>query len=33
MTSRVRLGLKVRFPHEKNQNKNLDVLFDLYGVV
>ena len=22
--------LKVRFPHEKNQNKNLDVLFDLY---
>ena len=34
MTSRVRLGLKVRFPDEKNQNKDLDVLFDLYcGVV
>ena len=34
MKWRVRLGLKVRFPHEKNQNKNLDVLFDFYyGVV
>ena len=30
MKSGVRPGLKGRFPHEKNKNKNLDVLCDLY---